>query len=268
MNRPNNGRDLQVAISGHLKNIGFKIQEEEEWDHNNKIDFVIFKFPRYPKVTTIGVQVTSRCNDQGKKAEFLAKNSPENGNITVADKALYLEVDGNVDIGRGGADLVANILYAFQFDEKYAGSKVLGAKVDSKPDSITYRFFDPRDLGSALSTEPAKPPVVLTATPAPLDLKKSAQQLNTAFRTGKIEIEGKWHTFFTEKGYGFITGIDGGEYFAHINSVEDAVLRSNLDALMKLPGKTSVNYQVLFEDAGKTKNDVSYRTAKNIRLLL
>ena len=90
MAQSRSGLDLQASITGYLQKFKFTIQEEEEWDHNNKIDFVITKFPNYPKSLSLGVQVTGRCGDSEKMKEFAVKNDPNGGNITVADKALYL----------------------------------------------------------------------------------------------------------------------------------------------------------------------------------
>jgi hypothetical protein len=260
-----NGLDLQAAIAGHLKNMNFKIQADEEWDHNNKIDFVINKFPRYPKTTSIGVQVTARCNDEAKRGEFVAKNNPERGNITVADKALYLEIEGNVDINKGGAELVANVLYTFQFDDQFADTRVWGATIQAKTDSISYRFFDPRKHVPV--NIPAKPTLTGPVTPL-ADLKGSAERLAQTLGNGKLALEGKLHTFFTEEGYGFISAQDDSTYFMHVSGVKDTELSGHLDALMKLPGKTSLQYRCLFEDGGKTKADALYKTAKNIRLPL
>ncbi len=265
MARSLGGLDLQTAIAGHLKNNSFRVQEEEEWDHNNKIDFVVTKFPRYPKLTSVGVQVTARCKDGAKISEFVAKNDPNSGNVTVADKALYLEIEENVDINKGGADLVAQVLYAFQFDEQFADTRVWAATIQAKTDSISYRFFDPRKLNPFAA--PANPVIATPGTPID-DLKSSAERLAKALGNGKLELEGKLHTFLTEKGFGFISAQDGSTYFMHISEAKDPVLLGHLDALMKLPGKTSLQYQVLFEDGGKTRPDTEYKTARNARLLL
>jgi hypothetical protein len=259
------GLDLQVAISGHLKNCGFRVQEEEEWDHNNKLDFVVTKFPHYPKLMSVGVQITSRCKDLGKLGEFVAKNDSNGGNVTVASKALYLEIEGDVDINKGGADLVATVLYAFQFDAQFNNTKVWGATIRAEKDSIGYRFFDPcKNKAEAASYKP----LPVAASVPITDIKGSVARLAKSMSTGNREIEGKLHTFFPEKGFGFISAQDGNNYFMHITDTKDHELVSNLNSLMKLPGKTSLQYQVVFENGGKTRNDTPCKVARNIRLLL
>jgi hypothetical protein len=261
-----NGLDLQVAIAGHLKNSGFRIQEEEEWDHNNKIDFVITKFPKYPKLVSVGVQITGRCNDGAKLSEFMAKNDPKSGNVTVAERALYLEIEEGIDINKGGADLVASVLYAYQFDEQFADARVWAARIQSKTDAIRYKFYDPK---RSVIAEQAVPGPVFKNSGMPVsDIKDSAERLARALGKGKLELEGKLHTFLTEKGFGFISAQDGSTYYMHVNDVKDDALLGNLDGLMKLPGKTPLQYQVIFEDGGKTRADATYKTARNVRLLL
>lgn len=265
MARSLSGLDLQVAISGHLKNCGFRVQEEEEWDHNNKLDFVVTKFPHYPKLMSVGVQITSRCKDAAKRGEFVAKNDSNGGNVTVASKALYLEIEGDVDINKGGADLVATVLYAFQFDAQFTNTKVWGATIQAEKDSIGYRFFDPcKATAEAVSYKP----LPVAASVPITDIKGSVARLAKSMSSGNREIEGMLHTFFPEKGFGFISAQDGNNYFMHITDTKDHELVSNLDSLMKLPGKTSLQYQVVFENGGKTRSDTPYKVARNIRLLL
>jgi len=256
MPRSLGGLDLQTTIAGHLQKMKFRIQEEDEWDHNNKIDFVVTKFPNYPKSVSLGIQITARCNDKQKLAEFVTKNEPSGGCITVADKALYLEIESNVDINRGGADLVASVLYSYQFDEQYADTKVFAAQILAKTDSLAYRFYDPH---KNLATQ--------TNTPI-ADLQSARNQLSKALGNGKIDLEGKFHSYFPEKGYGFILAQDGSTYFLHLAEVSDPALTRYLDSMKKLPGKAPLNYQVLFEDGGKTRNDTAYRTARNVRMLM
>jgi hypothetical protein len=262
-----NGLDLQATVSGHLRNMDFKLDQHEEWDHNNKIDFVITKFPRYPKVMSIGVQITGRLQDDPKRTEFVAKNDPSGGSITVASKALYLEIDESVDINRGGAELVANVLYAYQFDERFVDTRILAATIKTKNSSITYHFFDPRPTAQAPESVPSVTPPPVQGTRL-ANLVASASQIKHALAFGQVGLEGTLESYFTERGYGYIKGQDGSTYYMHINEVRDAILKGDLDALMKLPSITHLNHHVLFENAGKTKPDATYNSAKNVRLLL
>lgn len=258
MPRPLSGLDLQASIVGYLQKFKFTIQEEEEWDHNNKIDFVITKFPNYPKSLSLGVQVTGRCGDRMKMNEFVARNDPTGEGITVADKALYLEVEENVVLNRGGAELIANVLYAFQFDEKFAKTKVQAATIQALPDAICYRFFDPR---------PTQP--VTTAKTVVARTQDAGGVILQTLSTQPRELEGKLNSYFPDQGYGFIEAQDGSSYYLHVSEVlRNDPLAEKLEALMRLPGKTSLRYHVIFEDGGKTRQGALYRVAKNVRLLV
>lgn len=258
------GIDLQIAIAGHLKNSSFRLQEEEEWDHNNKIDFVVTKFPRYPKSVSLGVQVTGWCGNASKLNEFVAKNDRTSGNVTVADKAIYLEIGENVDINKGGADLVAQILYAFQFDEQFEETKVWAATIRARTDSIAYRFFDPR---RAFEVEDRMIPITAVKNDPVSDIKGSVALLEKRLN-GDRDLEGVINSFYTEGGFGFISGQDGSTYHLHISNIKDPRLSNDLNGLMRLPGKTRLQYYVVFEDGGKTRPDATYRTARNVKLML
>jgi hypothetical protein len=190
--------------------------------------------------------------------EFAAKNDPNGGNITVADKALYLEIEENVNINRGGAELVAHVLYAFQFDERFAETKVSAVTIRALPDAICYRFFDPSKKLPATIRRPIS-----------LNLQDSVDQMTKTFSTQPRELEGKLTSYFTDQGYGFIEAQDGSTYFLHVSEVlRNDPLAEKLEALMRLPGKTSLRYHVIFEDGGKTRQEMPYKTAKNVRLLI
>ena len=93
--------------------------------------------------------------------------------------------------------------------------------------------------------------------------------MTKAFSVAPRELEGKLNSYYPEQGYGFIEAQDGSTYFMHASEVlRNDPLAEKLDALMKLPGKTSLRYLVIFEDGGKTRQETPYRTAKNVRLLI
>lgn len=238
------GLDTEAAVIGYLQKFRFRIQEEQEWDFNNKIDFLVTKFPNYLKSVSLGVQLTTLLSNWPKITEFVAKNDPDNGQITVADRALYLEIDPGVNLSQGGAELVSAVVYAFQFDSRFAETKIAGATIKTMPDALGYQFFDPRKPVAVPSREIASP------------------GLKTA--SGK-ELEGMLTMFFPEKGYGFIEAQDGSTYFMHLNQVTDPDFYAALDAMMKLPGKMKVNKNVFFEDGGKPRLEANYRTAVNVR---
>lgn len=258
------GLDLELAITAHLKDIGFRIQKEEEWDHNNKIDFVVTKFPGYPKSVSLGVQVTAWCGNGSKLGEFVAKNAPGSGNMVV-HKAIYLEIGEFVDMNKGGAGLVAQILGAFQFDEQFVNAKVWGATILAKPDSIAYRFFDPR---KTVPTELPPNPIIAGKTVPVSDLKGSADLLQQKLGDGKRELEGTLHSYYAERRCGFIDAQDGNTYYLNVSNVQDAALVGDLNAMMKSPGRTPLQYHVLFENGGKKRDDKMYPEARNVRLML
>jgi hypothetical protein len=286
------GLDLQVNVAGHLKNQGFRLLEgDADLDHNSKIDFVVIRFPGYAKMVNIGVQITSRMNDLSKRSEFVAKNSPMPGRITATDKALYLEYDNRVEIHKGGADIVAQVLYAFQFDERFHDTKVGAAIVRAREDAISYTFFDPTAFESAAAAPAAKESAVLPApVPAPTvvkvaaerspanpaasqpvaDLSGATSRLNDALAGNPLEYEGKIVAIYPDRRYGFIHAQNGMTYHMTLNDITDTNLREKLEMYNRETGKVTLNKNaipVLFSDHGLTRSGVSYRSAKNIRLL-
>jgi hypothetical protein len=260
------GLSLQTVIAGHLKNSNFRIQEEQDWDHEHKIDFVVTRFPSYPKATSIGVQVTSRRGDIGKLSEFVAKNDPASGRVTVANKALYLEIDEGVNPETGGAELVKNVLGAYQFDERFAQTPICAATIQAANSGFSYQFFDPRGKPVQLPAVPLIDSPVRLKTPV-RDLQAEVKRVEGAWRGGGIGIEGLLHTYKAEGGYGFIDGQDGSTYFVHATSIVDSVLLADLKALLKYAGTARVDYRVLFDDGGKAPQR-DYRAARNVRLLM
>jgi hypothetical protein len=266
------GKSFENAVTGHLKDKGFKVSKDDNWDRTCKIDFVVDRFPNYLKKVAIGVQLTLRGDESRKLSEFIAKNDPTNiGNITVADKALYLEYEEAVDFYQGGAELVANILYAFQFDEQFSSTKVWGVKVQANTNSIGYKFFDPRMIIVQNSVASQKSP---SQSPPVSNIKDVATAVQSAMvnkphTEGKkeSELEGTLHTYDTDKGFGYIDAQDGFTYFMHLNDVTDYTLSSQLRAYMNR-GKVQIQDHVLFTDGGKTRPNATYKQAKNIRLLL
>lgn len=266
MSAATSGIDLQVAISGYLKNMDFRLMSEEEWDHAHKLDFLISRFPKYPKVVSIGCQITSRLNDGGKRAEFVARNTPGDGRVTVADKAIYLEWDERVQLNKGGAELVAQILSAFHFDESFADKKVWAARIYARDDAYGYIFYDP--LQPPKTSEFIPLVTNVPKRPAMPNLNGAAINLKRALGGQVAELEGKLHSIFVANtGYGFISAQDGQTYHFKLTDISDQGLLDSIRVFEGTAGKIAVNFQVIFEDHGKTRADVVYRSAKNIRLL-
>jgi hypothetical protein len=93
--------------------------------------------------------------------------------------------------------------------------------------------------------------------------------LTKTIRTQPRELEGKLNSYFPDQGYGFIEAQDGSTYYLHVSEVlRNDPLAEKLGALMRLPGKASLRYLVIFEDGGKTRQEAPYKSAKNVRLLI
>ena len=274
------GLSHQIALSGFLKHMGFRLLEDDDLDFSAKLDFVVAKVPQFPKMISLGVQLTTRLNDISKRSEFYAHNNPEgNGGISVVDRALYVEYDTCVDMAKGGANLVASAIYAFLFDEALSDKKVWALSIRSSKDSICYSFFDPCALeaqatgtNGAVVAGPVAVPQIPAHVPTPIrkpvvNLADSAGLMAKAMRGEAIEIEGRLHTFMTNNGYGFLSGQDGQSYYVHRNDCAFE-LRTELDKLHRVSGKTTISYQVLFLNGGHTREGSPCPTAKNVRLLL
>ena len=269
------GLDLQAVIAGHLRSMGFQIMETAELDHEAKLDWVITKLPAWPRIIALGVQITARRGDLGKQGEFLARNRATNGNLPPVDRALYIEYDDRVHVGRGGAALVANAITSYLFDVQYSAQTIYGVTIQSQNDSVIgYTFFDLKEFlalasgtdGAAVTVMPIRRPVsfAYSSSTGPKVIAESAPAADP-FPMPR-ELEGRLHSFLTKKRFGFVSAVDGCTYWAPCNEMS-AELLAEIDKLPVSEDKNVLAYQVIFEPVASTREDAKYAVAKNMRIL-
>ena len=270
------GFDFEDRICTKLESIGCKLQRDQRLDHKYKLDFKVIAFPDNPGTYSLGVQVTTKRDDYEKQQEFEASQR----NSNVAQKALYLELNSNLDLEDGGALAVLNVIAGYQFDRRFSDVKIEGAVI--YPD-YTYEYFD---LGQRIATirennrqalaeanrptpasplqieqmaarygsvpGPAMPLPPLAAAAAPLPSVNEVQAVLTAYKRAE--------------GFGFATAGTGEVYFVHVNAVIDDRLREQLQYVPYSEAPYSIEIPVSFVDGGLSKPGAKYRAAKNIRL--
>ena len=272
------GFDFEDRICTKLESIGCKLQRDQRLDHKYKLDFKVIAFPDNPGTYSLGVQVTTKRDDYEKQQEFEASQR----NSNVAQKALYLELNSNLDLEDGGALAVLNVIAGYQFDRRFSDVKIEGAVI--YPD-YTYEYFD---LGQRIITirennrqamaemnrpTPASPLQMdqLAARygtgAAPMPLQPLAASAVAAPPLPSVnEIQALLTAYKRAEGFGFATTGSGEVYFVHVNAVIDDRLREQLQYVPYSEAPYSIEIPVSFIDGGLSKPGAKYRAAKNIRL--
>ena len=272
------GFDFEDRICTKLESIGCKLQRDQRLDHKYKLDFKVIAFPDNPGTYSLDVQVTTKRDDYEKQQEFEASQR----NSNVAQKALYLELNSNLDLEDGGALAVLNVIAGYQFDRRFSDVKIEGAVI--YPD-YTSEYFD---LGQRIITirennrqamaemnrpTPASPLQMdqLAARygngAAPMPLQPLAASAVAAPPLPSVnEIQALLTAYKRAEGFGFATTGSGEVYFVHVNAVIDDRLREQLQYVPYSEAPYSIEIPVSFIDGGLSKPGAKYRAAKNIRL--
>jgi hypothetical protein len=181
----------------------------------------------------------------------------------VAQKALYLELAGTLDLEDGGALAVLTVIASYQFDRAFVGCKVRGAVI--YPD-YTYEFFDLVERSKTLREhtrqelfERARP---VPATPIQLDQLREKYLAKTAAAGEIVATMTAWKR---SEGFGFAMSNAGESYFIHVNSVIDDRLREDLNHVPYSENPYPVDIPLLFADGGYTRAGAKYKAARNIR---
>ncbi len=275
------GFDFEDRICTKLETIGCKLQRDQRLDHKYKLDFKVIAFPDNPGTYSLGVQVTTKRDDYEKQQEFEASQR----NSNVAQKALYLELNSNLDLEDGGALAVLNVIAGYQFDRRFSDVKVEGAVI--YPD-YTYEYFD---LGERINTirENNRQTMAELNRPTPAS-PLQMEQLAARFGNGAFpampgpampgptptvpapplpsvnEVQALLTAYKRAEGFGFATTNSGEVYFVHVNAVIDDRLREQLQYVPYSEAPYSVEIPVSFIDGGLSKPGAKYKAAKNIRL--
>jgi len=262
------GFDFEDRICTKLETIGCKLQRDQRLDHKYKLDFKVIAFPDNPGTYSLGVQVTTKRDDYEKQQEFEASQR----NSNVAQKALYLELNSNLDLEDGGALAVLNVIAGYQFDRRFSDVKVQGAMIH--PD-YTYEYFDLLQRANLIRentrqtyAEQNRP---MPASPLQVDQLAARFGNGTAAAAAPVipmnEVQATLTAYKRAEGFGFATAAGSGEvYFVHVNAVVDDRLREQLQYIPYSEAPYSVEIPVAFVDGGLSKPGAKYKAAKNIRL--
>lgn len=267
------GFDFEDRICTKLEQIGCRLQRDQKLDHKYKLDFKVISFPDNPGTYSLGVQVTAKRDDYEKQHEFECLQKLSN----VANKSLYLELAGNLDLEDGGSLAVFTVICSFQFDRRFKDTKVLGAVIN--PD-YSYEFFDLAER-SRILREHAREQMFEQSKPIPAS-PLQMRELETHFSlpgkplngsTAPVEappsgpeMEGVLNAYKRSEGFGFSMGRDGNTYFVHVNAIVDDRLKEELNRVPYSEFASSIEIPVVFQDGGFTKQGAKYRAAKNIRM--
>jgi hypothetical protein len=224
-------------------------------DHQHKLDFVLTQFPDSQRVFALGVQITLRLNDPAKLQQFDQANCDER---RVAERAIYIELSGGIDLDTGGSLAVFNVLSSFTFDRQYMGIKVMGALINN---DLTYSFFDPKERATELILAVEK----AARGPAVKVTSQLAKTIQGAM-TGQLNVlSGYIHAFTRAQKIGYITGHDGQTYFLHSKAVVDDRLQGQLNQLPFSIKPISTHIRVRFANMGKQRAD-GYDVAGKVEL--
>lgn len=218
------GIDAEERLITKLGNYGYKIDTDEQLDHEYKLDFVIHRFPECPRRYNIGIQLTTRRDDLAALREFTNIHLPH---PPVTDKVIYLELE-EVDIENGGGQVVSAALIGCIFDQKYTDHKAIGVHIYT---GLKYEIYDLQDKMAQFRTIPS------------MD-RGSDLQREQVVKMVNRELEGYVNTYDPTKGYGFVLWEDNIEFFFHINSSEDPRLE---DKLLSCVGESADTGQLKVE---------------------
>jgi hypothetical protein len=264
------GFDFEDRICTKLDSIGCKLQRDQRLDHKYKLDFKVIAFPDNPGTYSLGVQLTTKRDDYEKQQEFEASQR----NTNVAQKALYLELNSNLDLEDGGALAVLNVIAGFQFDRRFSDVKVEGAVIH--PD-YTYEYFDLTQRSNQIR-ENARLNMAEQNRPmpaSPLQMEQLAARFGNGAAPAPVpapppvpaanEVSAMLTAYKRAEGFGFATANGGEVYFVHVNAVVDDRLREQLQYIPYSETPYSVEIPVAFVDGGLSKPGAKYKAARNIR---
>lgn len=236
------GPDAEDRLRTLLEARGCRIEADQTLDHEYKLDFVIHRFQGITRFSpAIGVQFTSRAGDLTKQEQFLRVLQA----TEVVPRGVYIELaSDNVNLERGGAEIIYGALLAFSFGLQHREEKYVGLRIH--PD-YNFEFFDIECCTDELRRD---------------------EEAGIAGLAPGIEVTGQVVKYFPDKGYGFIKPDPGQAFlkdFFLLYKRCDARLLERITEHSKAPYFEPI--RVIFRDGGITKEDVSARTALDIRLM-
>ncbi len=227
------GKDFEDRLKSRLKEMGCLIESKEKYDHEFKLDFMLYRLAGFekPLPISVGVQVTSATEDLEKQREFLEVQR----RLRPVQKSVYLALDSQLDI-EGGGEYAAFVALGFAiFDRANRDKRVIGIRIYR---DFSFEMFD-------------------------LEENVRAGKLFRADADGQQTwIEGRINYYKRPEKFGFI-GWDGApDFWFGRDNVEDPELHEILDN----PELYVSGTPIVFQSAGITREGEKRPTAMRIRL--
>lgn len=227
------GKDLEDRIKSRLKEMGCLIESKEKYDHEFKLDFMVYRLAGFekPLPISVGVQVTAATDDLAKQREFLEVQR----RLRPVQKSIYLALDSQLDVEGGGEYAAFVALGSCIFDRVNRDKRVIGIRIFR---DFSFEMFDlEENLRGAKS----------------LRLDSERQQ---------IWIDGRVNYYKRLEKFGFI-GWDGTpDFWFGRDNIEDSELLVMLDN----PDLYISGTPIVFQNAGITREGEKRPTAIHIRL--
>ncbi|MGH8057392.1 MAG: hypothetical protein ACREOH_09185 [Candidatus Entotheonellia bacterium] len=227
------GKDLEDRIKSRLKEMGCLIESKEKYDHEFKLDFMVYRLAGFekPLPISVGVQVTAATDDLEKQREFLEVQR----RLRPVQKSIYLALDSQLDVEGGGEYAAFVALGSCIFDRVNRDKRVIGIRIFR---DFSFEMFDlEENLRGAKSFR----------------LDSERQQ---------IWIDGRINYYKRLEKFGFI-GWDGTpDFWFGRDNIEDSELLVMLDN----PDLYISGTPIVFQNAGITREGEKRPTAIHIRL--
>jgi len=226
------GKDLEDRVKSRLKEMGCLIESKEKYDHEFKLDFMLYRLAGFekPLPISVGVQVTAAVDDLEKQREFLEVQR----RLRPVQKSIYLALDSQLDVEGGGEYAAFVALGTCIFDRANRDKRVIGIRVNR---DFSFELFD-------------------------LEENLRGKTFRSDNERQQIWLEGRINYYKRLERFGFI-GWDGSpDFWFGRDNVEDLELLGILDN----PEVYMSGTPILFQSAGITRDGEKRPTAIRIRL--
>jgi hypothetical protein len=227
------GKDLEDRLKSRLNHMGCLIESKEKYDHEFKLDFMVYRLAGFekPLPISVGVQVTADTEDLEKQREFLEVQR----RLRPVQKSIYLALDSQLDVEGGGEYAVFVALGACIFDRSNRDKRVIGVRIYR---DFSFEMFDiEENLRGGKSFR----------------LDSDGQQ---------IWLDGRINYYKRLERFGFIGWEGAPDFWFSRDHVEDPELLGILDNADLYVSGTPI----VFQNAGITRDGEKRPTAIRIRL--
>lgn len=227
------GKDLEDRLKSRLKDMGCLIESKEKYDHEFKLDFMVYRLAGFekPLPISVGVQVTADTEDLNKQREFLEVQR----RLRPVQKSIYLALDSQLDVEGGGEYAVFVALGTCIFDRANRDKRVIGVRIYR---DFSFEMFDIEEH------------------------LRGGKSIRADSDGQQGWLEGRVNYYKRLERFGFI-GWDGTpDFWFSRDRVEDTELLGILDNAELYVSGTPI----VFQNAGITRDGEKRPTASRIRL--